>query len=212
MPHFEEEPKLAEPKEIWLISYADLVTLMLAFFILLFSFCNVDVEKLKTVAESFKPLPPGSPFFFEGRESVVQGIAQRLETRELAEDVFISVDRRGVVVSFKATALFDSGTADLTERAHKTLGTFVAYLFGLPNDVIIEGHTDDEPIRGAIFPSNWELSAARASAVARFFEGEGVKGQRMQVVGFSQFRPRFRNDTPQKRALNRRIDVIIKPD
>jgi chemotaxis protein MotB len=77
--------------------------------------------------------------------------------------------------------------------------------------VIIEGHTDDQPTAGVRYPSNWELSAARASVVARYFEREGIKGQRMQVIGYGEYRPRFRNDTPEKRALNRRIDVIIKP-
>jgi chemotaxis protein MotB len=211
MPVFEEEHKCEEFSDFWIFTYGDLVTLLLVFFIMLFSFCKTDIEKFKSVAESFKPTPPGSPFFLEGKESVLQQLAQRIETSEIAEEVFITVDQRGVVVSFKDTALFESGSADLTERARKTLNRFAAYLFGLPNDIIIEGHTDDQPISGARYPSNWELSAARAASVARFFESEGVKGQRMQVVGYGEFRPRFRNDTPEKRALNRRIDVIIKP-
>jgi chemotaxis protein MotB len=211
MPVFEEEHKCEEFSDFWIFTYGDLVTLLLVFFIMLFSFCKTDIEKFKSVAESFKPTPPGSPFFLEGKESVLQQLAQRIETSEIAEEVFITVDQRGVVVSFKDTALFESGSADLTERARKTLNRFAAYLFGLPNDIIIEGHTDDQPISGARYPSNWELSAARAASVARFFENEGVKGQRMQVVGYGEFRPRFRNDTPEKRALNRRIDVIIKP-
>ena len=211
MPIFEDEHTCEEFTDWWIFSYGDLVTLLLVFFIMLFSFCKTDVEKFKSVAESFKPVPPGSPFFFSGKESVLQAVAQQVSTSEISEEVFVTVDRRGVVVSFKDTALFQSGSAQLTDRARKTLGTFVAYLFGLPNDVIIEGHTDNQPISGARYPSNWELSAARASAVARFFEGEGIKGQRMQVVGYGEFRPRFRNDTPEKRALNRRIDVVIKP-
>jgi chemotaxis protein MotB len=211
MPVFEDEHKCEEFSDFWIFTYGDLVTLLLVFFIMLFSFCKTDVEKFKSVAESFKPTPPGSPFFLQGKESVLSQLAQRIETSELAQEVFVTVDQRGVVVSFKDTALFDSGSADLTERARKSLNVFVHYLFGLPNDVIIEGHTDDQPISGGRYPSNWELSAARASAVARFLEGEGVKGQRMQVIGYGAYRPRFRNDTPEKRALNRRIDVIVKP-
>ena len=211
MPVFEEEHVCEEFSDFWIFTYGDLVTLLLVFFIMLFSFCKTDVEKFKSVAESFKPTPPGSPFFLEGKESVLQQLAQNIETSEIAEEVFVTVDQRGVVVSFKDTALFQSGSAELTDRARKTLNRFAAYLFGLPNDIIIEGHTDDQPISGARYPSNWELSAARAGAVARFFQNEGVKGQRMQVVGYGEFRPRFRNDSPEKRALNRRIDVIIKP-
>jgi chemotaxis protein MotB len=211
MPVFEEEHKCEEFTEFWIFSYGDLVTLLLVFFIMLFSFCKTDVEKFKSVAESFKPVPPGSPFFLEGKESLLQQLAQQIETSEISEEVFVTVDQRGVVVSFKDSALFESGSADLTDTARKTLNRFVQYLFGLRNDVIIEGHTDDQPTAGVRFPSNWELSAARASVVARYFEREGIKGQRMQVIGYGEYRPRFRNDTPEKRALNRRIDVIIKP-
>ena len=82
----------------------------------------------------------------------------------------------------------------------------------MSNPVLIEGHTDDQAIRSAQFPSNWELSSARASTVARFFEAEGIKGKQLQVIGYGPFNPRFRNDTPEKRALNRRVDVIIKAD
>jgi chemotaxis protein MotB len=211
MPVFEEEHKCEEFTDFWIFTYGDLVTLLLTFFIMLFAFCKTDTSKLKSVAESFKPTPPGSPFFFEGKDSVLAQLAQRIETSELGQEVFVTVDQRGVVVSFKDTALFASGSADLTDGARRTLKRFVAYLFGLPNDVIIEGHTDDTPVAGGKFPSNWELSAARASSVARYFQSEGVKGQRMQVIGFGEFKPRFRNNTPEKRALNRRIDVILKP-
>jgi chemotaxis protein MotB len=211
MPVFEEEHQCEEFSDFWIFTYGDMVTLLLVFFIMLFSFCKTDVNKFKSVAESFKPTPPGSPFFFEGKESILSNLAQQIQTSELGEEVFVTVDRRGVVVSFKDTALFPAGSAELTDRARKSLNTFIAYLFGLPNDIIVEGHTDDTPIRTPRFPSNWELSAARASAVARYFESQGVKGSRMEVIGYGQYRPRFRNDTPQKRALNRRIDVVIRP-
>jgi chemotaxis protein MotB len=211
MPVFEEEHVCEEFSDFWIFTYGDMVTLLLVFFIMLFSFCKTDVNKFKSVAESFKPTPPGSPFFFQGKESVLSNLAQQIQTSELGEEVFVTVDRRGVVVSFKDTALFPAGSAELTDRARKSLNTFIAYLFGLPNDIIVEGHTDDTPIKTPRFPSNWELSAARASAVARYFESQGVKGSRMEVVGYGQYRPRFRNDTPQKRALNRRIDVVIRP-
>jgi chemotaxis protein MotB len=211
MPVFEEEHHCEEFTDFWIFTYGDLVTLLLTFFIMLFAFCKTDTSKLKSVAESFKPTPPGSPFFFEGKESVLSQLAQQISTSELSTEAFVTVDQRGVVVSFKDTALFPSGSAELTDSARRRLRVFVAYLFGLPNDVIIEGHTDNTPVAGGRYPSNWELSAARASSVARFFQSEGVKGGRMQVIGFGEYRPRFRNDTPEKRALNRRIDVVIKP-
>lgn len=211
MPVFEDEHVCNEFNEWWIYSYGDLVTLLLVFFILLFSFCKTDIEKFKSVAESFKPVPAGSPFFLDGKDSVLEAIAAQVETSEISEEVFVTLDPRGVVVSFKDTVLFQSGSAILTRNAEKTLSKFVVYLFGLPNDVVVEGHTDDQPIKSNVFPSNWELSSARAGAVARYFENEGVKGKRIKVIGYSEFRPRFRNDSAIKRSLNRRIDVVIKP-
>lgn len=212
MPIMEDEHKCEEFDQEWIFTYGDMVTLLLAFFVLLFSFCKTDVEKFRSVAESFKPTPPGTPFFQEGQESVLDQLSQRIESAEISEEVFVTIDERGVVVSFKDTVLFEPASASLTGEARKALGRFVKFLYALPNDIEIEGHTDDRPISSARFPSNWELSAARAGAVARFMEGEGIKGGRMRVVGYGEYRPKFINDSPAKRALNRRIDVIIKPD
>ena len=178
MPVFEEEEKCEEFDQWWIFTYGDMVTLLLVFFVLLFTFCKTDVEKFKSVAESFKPTPPGTPFFLEGQPSVLEKLAAELETVEIPQDLFVTV---------------------------------VQYLYALPNEIIVEGHTDNEPINSVRYPSNWELSSARASAVARFLEGRGVKGNRMTVVGFAEFRPRFRNATEAQRRGNRRIDVVIKP-
>lgn len=211
MPIQEEEHKCEEFDQMWIFTYGDMVTLLMVFFILLLTFCKTDIEKLKSVAESFKPTPPGSPFFLSGQPSVLQSLARQAETVEVPEESFVSLDDRGVVVSFKDSALFAPGSARLLPTAVRSLNTFVKFLYALPNDIIIEGHTDNQQIRSAAFPSNWELSSARASAVARYFQREGINGDRMTVLGFAEFRPRFRNDTPQKRTLNRRIDVLIKP-
>lgn len=211
MPIEEDEHKCEEFDQQWIFTYGDMVTLLLVFFILLLTFCKPDTEKLKSVADSFKPVPPGTPFFLTGQPSVLEQLAQQAETVEVPEELFVSLDDRGVVVSFKDSALFGPASADLLPKAVDSLSKFVKFLYALPNDIVVEGHTDDQPIRSSRFPSNWELSSARASAVARFLQREGIKGDRMTVLGFAEFRPRFRNDTPQKRSLNRRIDVLIKP-
>lgn len=212
MPQFEEEEcKCEEFRDLWIYSYGDMVTLLLTFFVLLFSFCKVDVEKFKSVAESFKPTPPGTPFFFEGKESVLEQVAAQIETTELSEEVYVTIDERGVIVSFKDSALFESGSARLRPDAEDMLRRFAQMIYALPNDIAVEGHTDDQPISTSRFPSNWELSAQRAGAVARYLEGNGVEGQRMEVIGRGPHNPRFRNDSPEKRALNRRVEVIIAP-
>ena len=213
MPQIQDEPPKCEVfEDFWIFTYGDMVTLLLCFFILLFSFCKMDVEKFKSVAESFKPTPPGSPFFLSGKPEALEAIASRVSSSEISDEVHVTVDERGVVVSFNDAALFERGSAELTKGADKILTIFSQVLFGLNNQVLIEGNSDDQPIKSVQFPSNWELSSARASTVARFFESEGIKGKRLQVIGYGPFHPRFRNDTPEKRALNRRVDVIIKPD
>ena len=211
MPIQEEEHKCEEFDQHWIFTYGDLMTLLLVFFILLLTFCKTDVEKFKSVAESFKPVPPGTPFFLTGQPAVLESLARDAETVEVPEENFVSLDDRGVVVSFKDSALFAPGSAQLLPKSVESLGRFVKFLYALPNDIVIEGHTDDQRIRSATFPSNWELSSARASAVARFLQREGINGDRLTVLGFAEYRPRFRNDTARKRALNRRIDVLIKP-
>jgi chemotaxis protein MotB len=213
MPVFEEnECKCNEFTDYWIFSYGDTVTLLLAFFILLFTFCKVDVEKFRSVAESFKPTPPGTPFFFEGKESVLEAVAAQIETTELSEEVFVTIDPRGVIVSFQDSALFALGSADLSDKGEKTLDRFAKFLYGLPNRVAIEGHTDDQPISSRQYPSNWELSSARGGSVARWFERNGVEPKRMEVIGYGSTRPRFKNDSGEKRALNRRVEVVIKPE
>ena len=211
MPIQEEEHKCEVFDQYWIFTYGDMVTLLLVFFVLLLTFCKTDIEKFKSVAESFKPTPPGSPFFLSGQPSVLEQLAQQAETVEIPQENFVTLDDRGVVVSFKDSALFGPGSAELLPTAIDSLSRFVKFLYALPNDIVIEGHTDDQRISSAQFPSNWELSSARASAVARYLQAEGIKGDRMTVLGFAEFRPRFLNDSPQKRALNRRIDVLIKP-
>jgi chemotaxis protein MotB len=213
MPVFEEnECKCNEFTDYWIFSYGDTVTLLLTFFVLLFTFCKLDVEKFRSVAESFKPLPPGTPFFFEGKESVLEAIAAQAETTELSEESFVTIDPRGVVVTLQDSALFASGSAELTEKGEKILTRFAAFVYGLPNRVAIEGHTDDLPIATRQYPSNWELSGARSGSVARWFERNGVEAKRLEVIGYGSTRPRFRNDSPEKRALNRRVEVVIKPE
>lgn len=213
MPVFEDNDcKCVEFTDYWIFSYGDTVTLLLTFFILLFTFCKLDVEKFKSVAESFKPLPPGTPFFFEGKEGAIEAIAQQLDDSELSEETFITIDERGVVVSMQDRAIFALGSAEISEKGIKTLDRFAKFIYGLPNKVAIEGHTDDQPISSRLYPSNWELSSARGGAVARWFEQNGVEAKRMEVIGYGSTKPRFRNDSPEKRALNRRVEIVIKPE
>ena len=212
MPIVEDEHKCTEFDQEWIFTYGDMVTLLLVFFVLLLTFCKTDVNKFQSVAESFRPNPPGTPFFLSGQPNVLENMSQQMETVELPEETFVTIDDRGLVVSFRDTALFNKGSAELLPKALDSLERFIKFLYVLPNEVLIEGHTDDSVIRSVQYPSNWELSSARASSVARFLEREGIVGKRITVVGFGPNRPRFANDSPQKKALNRRIEIVVKPE
>ena len=206
----EEDCEVCVPfDQQWIFTYGDLVTLLLCFFILLFASCVYETKKFKAVAESFKPLPPGSPFMQEGRDSVVDQIAKEVEQTELGDDTRVTVEEKGVVVSFAASATFEPGSAKLTPEATKEMARFSRLVFLLPNRLQVEGHTDNQPVQK--WGSSWELSGARASRVARFFIDNGMDPKKLTVKGFGQTRPKFSNESPIQRRRNNRVEVIILP-
>jgi len=206
----EEDCEVCVPfDQEWIFTYGDLVTLLLCFFILLFASCVYETKKFKAVAESFKPLSPGSPFMQEGRDSVVDQIAKEVEQTELGDDTRVTVEEKGVVVSFAASATFEPGSAKLTPEATKEMARFSRLVFLLPNRLQVEGHTDNQPVQK--WGSSWELSGARASRVARFFIDNGMDPKKLTVKGFGQTRPKFSNESPIQRRRNNRVEVIILP-
>ena len=115
----------------------------------------------------------------------------------------------GLVVSILGSVLFDPAQAGLRPEAEALLGTLAAQLKELPNQVVVQGSTDSLPVSTPQFPSNWELSAARAAAVVRFFTGQGLAAPRFVAVGYADTRPAFDNGTEAGRAANQRVDVVI---
>ena len=194
----------------WIFTYGDLVTLLFCFFVLLFSMCVYETEKFKSVADSFKPLVGGTPFISEGRDSVVEDISKKIEESELGDDADINVEEKGVVVSFKASTFFEAESTDLNQKGIKELTRFSKLIFLLPNRIQIEGHTDDSVPKS--WSSTWELSGARSAKVAQFFIENGMDPAKITVKGFGSTRPLFSNDSPTKRILNNRVEVIVLPD
>ena len=204
----EDDCEVCEPfDQEWIFTYGDLVTLLMCFFVLLFASCKYQTEKFKSVAESFKPLPAGTPFISEGKDSVVEKIIDKVEESELADDVDVNIEEKGVVVSFKASTFFDSESTEINEKGIVELTRFSKLIFLLPNRIQINGHTDDSTPKK--WSSNWELSAARSARVARFFVENGMEAKSIIPKGFGSTRPRFRNDSPVKRKLNNRVEVIV---
>ena len=207
----EEDCEVCVPfDQEWIFTYGDLVTLLLCFFILLFSSCKYETMKFKSLAASFKPLPAGTPYMNEGKDSIVEQIAQQLEESELGDDASINVEEKGVVVSFKASAYFKTDSAKLNPKAVEEMARFSKLIFLLPNKIQIEGHTEKKPPEN--WDSTWELGGARASKVARFFIENGFDPTKITVKSFGATRPRFREASPSQRSLNNRVEVVVLPE
>jgi chemotaxis protein MotB len=216
--------------ERWLISYADFITLLFAFFVTMYSISTVDQKKLEKAVTAFHgafaewqpnaalPLPgiPGrSPFgadYLAGLGPLPE-LQRRLQGRldAMGETrVDLKVDPRGLVISVREAASFAVGRADLDLEAERLFHEIGVTLAEAPNAVRVEGHTDDVPIRTSRFASNWELSTARAtSVVAYFVQNVGLLPDRLSAAGYAEFHPQVPNDSDQARAKNRRVDVVV---
>lgn len=212
----------------WLVSYADFVTLMFAFFTTMYAISSVDAQKLDTVAESLsvafdQPAVPTVPLAqvldptvleAAARARELSGLRERLMTvleDDMASDlVNIRLDGRGLVISLQEAGAFATGSADLSGSARRMIGTVGAAIHDLDNIVRVEGHTDDVPIFTSRYRSNWELSTARATSVVAYLVDEmQIPAERMAVAGYGEFRPLAPNDSDENRALNRRVDIVV---
>ena len=205
---FDTRKKTEEEEEggKWIVTYADMVTLLLCFFVLLFAVSKTEEHKLIALSQAFKRLPwAGSPFVKQGTDSIVQ--LQTIAKNDRA----MKFDTEMWTISFSDIALFSPGSAKMNKKAVEKLDSVSRILYRIPNSIIVEGHTDDIPIQSNQFPSNWELSAARAAAVARALELFGISGKRIEVRAFGSTKPKVANDLKEGRQVNRRINIIINP-
>ena len=124
--------------------------------------------------------------------------------------VDVGASREGIVISLAGNLLFDSGKSDLKPRGMTLLDTLAERLRTMPNEIRVEGHTDNIPIATPLYPSNWELSSARATTVARYLaEHDEIAASRLSAAGFGEFHPVAPNDTREGRARNRRVDLVV---
>jgi chemotaxis protein MotB len=138
-----------------------------------------------------------------------QAIAELPQTERSRQGVEVAPARDGIVISLSGNVLFDSGRADLRLEGLDLLDALAARLSDMPNEIRVEGHTDNVPIATPLYPSNWELSSARATTVARYLSEHGVAPVRLMAAGFGDNRPVAPNDTREGRARNRRVDIVI---
>jgi chemotaxis protein MotB len=216
----------------WLVSYADFVTLMFGFFLILWASASQDPVKFSELAIAFQrafntgamigQTGTGEIIGKGGRmgEVVISPFQRISETAGelitqmgLTDDVSVGIRKEGLVITLSGSLLFNSGQADLRPEAAEILARLANLLEPTEGKIRIEGHTDNIPIATAQIPSNWELSAYRASAVLRYFtETVGLPPDRFETAGYGEFRAIYPNDSRENRAKNRRVEIILLND
>ncbi len=210
-PEHEEDEDITS---FWLITYSDMTTLLLAFFLLMFSFTLLTgshqddlVKALNVVSANGKVVKREPPR--EDLEKAAREIAAQFKDK----DTFVDTTETEVTVGLSSNVTFASGEAALTDAGHEALEKAGAILARLPNAIRVEGHTDDVPMKSADFASNWHLSAGRAQSVVKLLVASGVDPHRLEVVGYGDTRSRQPNTTPEGRAANRRIEIkLVRSD
>ena len=222
----EEEEEPSSP--FWMATFSDMMTLLLAFFVMLVAMSEVEVKKFEEAMSYFtgqrgmleQPgIIPGI-MGVAGQDDVrdqaerFEELAREIQAAGLADAVDLDLTGEGIRVTFVDSIAFASGSAALDGRAEEVLRR-TAEAATSAGEVEVEGHTDDRPIATAAYPSNWELSAARAAAVVRFLlaQPSALAPGRYHASGYGEHRPRAPNDTAAGRARNRRISVLFRtPD
>lgn len=214
------EKKPGENLEEWMTTYSDMVTLLLCFFVMLVAASKVDAvmfEQIRTgIAREFMDRQVDQPITL-----LIADLNDDLKTLRLDErDNLLGDDHLGVVLDLNANTFFDSGSAELKPEATPILTRLASTLKLKQYNIFrfeVQGHTDDNPINTERFPSNWELSSARASAVTRFLINHGIDETRLRAVGMSDIQPRFPNrdaygaPIPHNQERNRRVVIRMDP-
>ena len=221
-----------ENLERWLLTYADLITLLLAFFIMMYTFSKQDAQKYDEVSAHLKVIFSGgsgvsqqgkgtgaSPLKPPPQANPTEAIEEKLKDgfneisgeNSLKKSIFIFTDARGVVIRIMDKAFYDEGKADLKQGAKNALDKIIPTMKEIKNHIRIEGHTDNTPISKGEFKSNWELSVRRATEVVRYLVEKGpIPPERISATGYAEYQPIINNDTPENKALNRRVEIIIE--
>lgn len=211
--------KKEEEDESWMTTFADMVTLLLVFFIMLVAISRVDVvlfEQVKAgVAKGI-----GNRDVVRPIELLKIDVQDAVQAMELEDVVAVGTDDRGLTIEFASSAFYRPGSAEIREEAIPALQRIAATI-GAERyrgfQVEVQGHTDDTPISNELFPSNWELSGGRASRVVRFFADTGIEPERMEAIGYADTRPKvpnrdaFGEPLPANREVNRRVVVRVHP-
>ncbi len=229
----------------WVVTFADMMTLILVFFILLYTLADFDDQAYRKLVESIQvvdgegsqvsvidfasrkgrnPEPlqvvedmlgmnPGNAPTQTLKPAIVNEMESMIDSTDLSDSVNLSYDGNQINLQIDGRYLFESGRADLKDRARFIFAN-LGQMFRDHADyrIAIRGHTDDRNIATAQFPSNWELSAVRATTVLRFFIEQGIDPERMTATGYADYLPLFENDNDDNRARNRRVEFVLEKE
>lgn len=223
----------------WITTYSDLMSLLLTFFILLYSMSSVDAQKFKNLTKSLHSVLTGmeSTTILDGASSddgvlefkdldqdlanqdmdinrdikdMFQTVEKYISDSGLDAKVSVDMNKRGVFVDIKEAILFETGRSEIKPSGIQVLEKLEGLFKDFENDIVIEGHTDNIPIKNENYESNWELSTARAVSVVRHLsEAEGLDPKRFSATGYGEYRPIASNNTRENRKVNRRVNILI---
>ncbi|MGB9662706.1 MAG: flagellar motor protein MotB [Moorellaceae bacterium] len=225
-------------KERWLLTYSDLITLLMIFFVVMYAISDTNTKKLAALAQSLNQALVGSSggLFQEGGPSMLPGLSggpsffeqkgegetnssldqasaklsEYIASSGLQQEITLTKEERGLVITMVETVLFPKGSAELTPHAREIIAKVGRILAPLPNFVRVEGHTDTLPISTERFPSNWELASARALNVLHVLIAEaGIAPERLSATSYGEYRPIAPNDSESNMARNRRVDIVV---
>lgn len=202
-----------EDTDNWMLSYADLMTLLFAFFALLLAFSDLNEIKIEIVSKAMNRAMGGARVEPEVTLAQVQAELNELIQKEnLSTQVKVNRDREGVSLSLRGSTFYESGSTKLLKTSKPFLKMVARQIDKVPYQITVEGHTDNVPIKSDRFPSNWELSTSRACSVVRFFEDAGIPSYRLRATGYGDTKPEnpiLGNSTSEARAQNRRIIIMF---
>ncbi len=239
-----EQIEMHDSNERWLVSYADFITLLFAFFVVMYAISSVNESKYSVLSDSlvnaFKSKPTQTLLVAEknlssaiielpvkskattANPSSVKKLNRQKNMKRMAKDIMQALESlvqdgqvrvtqsvHGITVEINASVLFLPAQARLAESSRETLRAVAEVVKGHEHEMHVEGHTDNLPISTYQYPSNWELSTARASSVIRLFINNGVDARRLTAIGYGENRPVALNNTSDDRARNRRVTIMI---
>ena len=207
----------------WLISYADMITNLMIFFLVLYAMSNVEMDKLLALSDSLKKAfhktavestQVGAALLSDPRRStkttaVSEAIEEAIRALGLEAGVTVSADERGTIISLVDSYFFDPGSTLLNGKIRPTLKEVAEFIIETNANVQVEGHTDDIKVNRPPITSNWALSSLRATEVVEFFVLNGVSPKHLSAVGYGDTRPLVPNTSVENRSRNRRIDIVL---